>query len=157
MKLFIRIKDGMPFEHPIVEENFRQAFPNVDIDNLPDNFAEFVRVENHVLGPYEKNQTLSYQLVDGKYTDVYTCEQMTAEEILAKQERVKTLWPLSPMFYSSWSFNETTCSYEAPVAKPEDGNIYQWRESDLSWVIVPTRPNGEGWNFNIETGLWVKV
>ena len=157
MKLFIRIKDGMPFEHPIVEENFRQAFPNVDINNLPDNFAEFVRVQAPILGPYEKNQTVSYQLVNGKYTDVYTCEQMTAEEILAKQDRVKTEWSLSPISYPSWSFNETTCSFEAPVAKPEDGNFYAWRESDLSWVFYPTRPNGLGWDFNIETGLWVKV
>ena len=102
MELFIRIKDGAPFEHPIMGDNFRQAFPGIDTENLPAEFARFVRIETPVLGVYEKNQTVSYQLVNGKYTDVYTCEQMTAEEILAKQDRVKTEWSLSPISYPSW-------------------------------------------------------
>jgi len=43
-RLFIRIKNGVPFEHPIVESNMRAAFPSVDLDNLPSNFAEFIRI-----------------------------------------------------------------------------------------------------------------
>ena len=83
MNLYIRIKDGKPFEHPIVEENFKQAFPDVDLNNLPPQFARFVRVAPPVLGMYQKNQTVSYELVDGVYTDVFSCEQMTDEEIFA--------------------------------------------------------------------------
>jgi hypothetical protein len=83
MNLYIRIKDGKPFEHPIVEENFKQAFPDVDLDNLPPQFSRFVRVAPPALGRYEKNQTVSYELVDGVYMDVFSCEQMTDEEIFA--------------------------------------------------------------------------
>lgn len=61
MQLFIRVKDGQPFEHPIFEDNFRAAFPEVNIDNLPDGFAKFVRVSPPALGVYEKNQTVSYE------------------------------------------------------------------------------------------------
>ena len=31
MRLFIQIRDGQPFEHPIIEDNFREAFPDIDI------------------------------------------------------------------------------------------------------------------------------
>jgi len=89
MELFIRIQNGQPFEHPIMEDNFRQAFPHIDTNNLPAEFARFVRVANPALGVYEKNQTVSYQLVDGVYTDVFSCEQMTAQEIAAKQQTTK--------------------------------------------------------------------
>lgn len=136
MELFIRIKDGQPFEHPIFGDNFRQAFPDVDTNNLPSEFARFVRVQAPVLGPYEKNQTLSYQLVDGVYTDVFTCEQMTAEEIAAKQQGVKDRWAANSESFASWTFNEVTCSFEAPTPCPNDGNLYRWDEATLSWIAL---------------------
>lgn len=133
MELFIRVKNGQPFEHPIFGDNFRQAFPDVDTNNLPTEFARFVRVEAPRLGAYEKNQTVSYQLVDGVYTDVFSCEQMTAEEIAAKQQAVKDAWAANNGF-ASWVFNETTCTFEAPILKPNDGKNYRWDEPTTSWI-----------------------
>jgi hypothetical protein len=135
MELFIRIKDGAPIDHPIMGENFRQAFPDVDTENLPAEFARFVRVQAPALGPYEYNQSVSYQLVDGVYTDVFTCEQMTAEEISAKQQVVKDFW-VSNNGFASWTFNEQTCMYEALTPKPTDGKVYLWNEEQLAWVEV---------------------
>jgi hypothetical protein len=135
MELFIRIKDGQPFEHPIFGDNFRQAFPDVDTNNLPPEFARFVRVPAPAVGPYEKNQTVSYQLVNGAYTDVFACEQMTAEEIAAKQQATKDAWAASNGF-ASWSFNEATCAFEAPTPRPTNGEFYRWDESTLTWVMV---------------------
>ena len=43
-RCFIQIKNGNPVNHPIVEANFRMAFPKINIDNLPPEFAEFIRV-----------------------------------------------------------------------------------------------------------------
>jgi hypothetical protein len=134
MELFIRIKDGQTFEHPIFGDNFRQAFPHVDTNNLPPEFARFVRVAAPALGAYEKNQTVSYQLVGGVYTDVFACEQMTSEEIAAKQQAVKDSW--SANGFSSWVFNESTCFFEAPTPRPTDGKFYQWDEPTTSWVEV---------------------
>ncbi len=105
MELFIRIKDGQPFEHPIFGDNFREAFPDVDTNNLPAGFARFVRVEPPVIGVYEKNQTVSYQLVDGVYTDVFSVEQMTTEEVAAKQQATKDMWAANNGS-ASWVFNE---------------------------------------------------
>lgn len=132
MELYIRIVDGKPFEHPIFGDNFRQAFPDVDVNNLPPNFARFVRVQAPTLGAYEKNQTVTYELVDGVYTDVFHCEQMTAEEIAEKQIQVKANWAQGG--YPSWVFNETTCAYEAPTPRPTGDKFYRWDEATLSWI-----------------------
>ena len=160
MRLFIRIKDGNPFEHPIMEDNFVMAFPGVDINNLPPEFAEFVRVEPPMLGPYEKNQSVRYELIDGKYTDVFSCEQMTQEEKLAKQQKVKDDWVNSGMATArpSWSFDEEKCLFVPPVPDPSDeNNKFAWNEAKQQWVYVPPRPTVPGiWLFDIETGTWVK-
>lgn len=134
MELFIRIKNGQPLEHPIFGDNFRQAFPDVDTNNLPAEFARFVRVAAPAVGVYEKNQSVSYQLVDGVYTDVFLVEQMTAEEIAVKQQAVKDAWAANG--FASWTFNETTCAFESPIPYPTDGKPYQWDESTTSWVEV---------------------
>ena len=41
---------------------------------------------------------------------------------------------ISPKPYPSWVLNETTCQWEAPVARPDDGKYYSWNESTTSWV-----------------------
>jgi len=38
--------------------------------------------------------------------------------------------------YPSWTLNETTCQWEAPVAKPDDGQNYNWNESEQSWNLI---------------------
>ena len=40
---------------------------------------------------------------------------------------------IPPQPYPSWTLNETTCLWECPVAYPEDGNIYEWNETDQQW------------------------
>jgi hypothetical protein len=135
MNLYIRIKDGQPFEHPIFEDNFCQAFPDIDLNNLPTEFAKFVRVSPPTLGVYEKNQTVSYQLIDGVYTDVFSCEQMTAQEITEKQQNLRDIWAANNGF-ASWVLNEATCQFEAPTPKPDDGKKYSWNEETLSWVEI---------------------
>jgi|TARA_R110000824_G_scaffold314090_1_gene500946 hypothetical protein len=35
--------------------------------------------------------------------------------------------------YSSWTLNETTCQWEAPSARPDDGKDYKWNETTKSW------------------------
>jgi len=38
--------------------------------------------------------------------------------------------------FNSWILNENTCLWNAPVAKPQDNNMYNWNESTLTWDIV---------------------
>jgi hypothetical protein len=41
---------------------------------------------------------------------------------------------ISPKPYSSWTLDEQTCLWSAPISKPADGKQYTWNENSLSWV-----------------------
>jgi hypothetical protein len=40
---------------------------------------------------------------------------------------------IPPKPYNSWTLNETSCLWEAPTPKPDDGNLYNWNEETVSW------------------------
>ena len=42
---------------------------------------------------------------------------------------------IPPKPFNSWVLNETTCVYNAPVAKPDDGNEYHWNEENQQWDL----------------------
>ena len=46
----------------------------------------------------------------------------------------------TPKPYSSWTLNETTCQWEAPVAYPDDDKNYAWNEDTTSWTEVTDAP-----------------
>lgn len=77
MRLFIRIQDGSPLGHPITEVNMLQAFPGVDLDNLPPEFAPFERVPKPrpEAGKFIVSASSRYELVDGVAKDVWTVVQ----------------------------------------------------------------------------------
>jgi hypothetical protein len=37
--------------------------------------------------------------------------------------------------YNSWILNENTCNWDAPVAYPTDGNMYNWNEENQNWEL----------------------
>lgn len=87
-ELFIQIKDGEPHEHPILGGNFREAFPDVDPENLPaDQFAKFIRVQAPEIDTYEVAD-LTYGWVDGVVKDIWTVRPMTEEEHADKFEQM---------------------------------------------------------------------
>jgi len=43
---------------------------------------------------------------------------------------------IPPKPFASWTLNETTCQWEAPVAYPTDGESYSWDEETTSWVLL---------------------
>ena len=42
---------------------------------------------------------------------------------------------IPPKLYNSWVLNEQTCNWEAPIARPNDNNIYTWNEETQSWTL----------------------
>lgn len=43
---------------------------------------------------------------------------------------------IPPKPYDSWVLNEDSCLWEAPVAMPDDGQMYDWNEETTSWDVV---------------------
>ena len=43
---------------------------------------------------------------------------------------------IPPKPYPSWTLNDTTCLWDAPVAHPTDGKLYSWDEANGNWVEV---------------------
>ena len=42
-----------------------------------------------------------------------------------------------PQPYPSWTFNETTCLWDAPTPRPESNqHLFTWDEDSLSWVRI---------------------
>jgi len=60
--------------------------------------------------------------------------------------------------YASWTLNESTCYWAAPVAKPEGMNWY-WKEDTTEWVdYVYINPDNKqpypSWTWDTENGGW---
>jgi hypothetical protein len=43
---------------------------------------------------------------------------------------------IPPKPFKSWTLNEDTCRWEAPVAYPDDDKRYSWNEETTSWDLV---------------------
>lgn len=134
MELFIRLKNGQPFEHPIFGDNFRQAFPDVDVDNLPEWAARFERIAQPPVGIYEVYEGVTYVWDNGIVKDSHSVRPMTDAEKTAKQDQVKADWATGG--FASWVFDEVTCSFNAPVPRPDDGKFYIWDEPTTSWIEI---------------------
>jgi hypothetical protein len=44
---------------------------------------------------------------------------------------------IPPKPFNSWTLNDDTCLWQAPIPMPQDGKKYLWNESSLAWDIVP--------------------
>ena len=145
MDLFIKIDENdVPQEHPVLKENLKQAFPDLDFDSdkPPSGWSKFQRVAMPDIGVYQKCDAsigtdikgLEYKIIDGVVTDVWHILDLTDEEKPAKQDAAKSAWT-GP---ASWIFNSTLCAYEAPVPYPknENGKIYTWNEDAQDWQEV---------------------
>ncbi len=43
---------------------------------------------------------------------------------------------VAPQPYPSWTLDENS-DWQAPTPYPQDGNLYRWNESTVSWEVVP--------------------
>jgi len=170
MELYIQIKDGKPFEHPIFGENFKEAFPEIDTSNLPLEFARFVRIEAPTAGLYKVVESAGYEFVNGAWTDAYQERDMTQEEKeafdeyakqlrLAKQKVVEEVWAQLPNRdnFTAWVYDEASNAYQPPIPRPElvNGKAVRWCGADNSWKETPERPtDGENYMFNYTTWTW---
>lgn len=156
MNLYIQIKNGQPVNHPALEDNLLAAFGAV-----PVNWEPFIRVKFPVLGNYEKwnNPDVTYEKVDGVWTDVYHVIAMSAEEKTAKIDEHKLKWAALPQRdnFSAWTINEETLRYEPPIPRPTDREVI-WSGVNNGWVDRPQKPDdGKTYKLDFYTSSWVEV
>jgi hypothetical protein len=96
MNLLIKMDSGQPVDHPIMEENARQAWPDVDFDNLPSWLSRFRRVaqpslEEMPVGVFQRAKCTYVIASDSVVEDSWSVEDMTAEEqqVLTRQRRTQ--------------------------------------------------------------------
>jgi hypothetical protein len=144
MRLFIKVSNNSAIDHPIFEDNFREAFPDVDVNNLPEGFSVFQRIAPPEIGVYQVYEGVTYEKDGDTFKDVHSVRDMTAEEITEKQQSIKDDWAVNG--YSSWQFNSESCCFEPPTAYPSDGQQYSWDEDSTSWVVRVSPDKNSGGN-----------
>lgn len=130
-RLFIQVKNGQPYMHPILESNLLNVWPHIDVDNLPPEFADFTRTTPPELGPYDHAVSTYTSDSSGGYVDSWSISPYTEEEKQAKIQEVKDDWNNMEGTPASWTFNEENCRFEAPIPHPnnfEGPETYLWDE-----------------------------
>lgn len=134
MNLYLRVENGLPIGHPIVESNLLEIYPSIDLENLPKDLVKFERVVAKV-NVYEVYVNTTYEIVDGTWKDVHHVRPMTDEEKATRQNIVKQNWA-NTLNFSSWIFSEELCQFISPIDMPNDGKYYLWNEEITNWIEV---------------------
>ena len=92
----------------------------------PEFFATFVDTS-----PGEWIQT-SYNTYGGLHATGGTPLRKNYAGIGYTYDRTRDAF-IPPQPYTSWTLDETTCLWQAPVAYPTDGKKYTWNESAQQW------------------------
>ena len=83
----------------------------------------------------------SYNTLGGEHLTGGTPFRKNYATIGGKYDQTRDAF-IPPKNYNSWTLNETTCLWEAPIPKPEltqeqidDNNYYRWNEENQSWDL----------------------
>jgi hypothetical protein len=114
MAHFAKVKDGIVTNVIVAEQEF--------IDNLVETEA----------GTWLQT---SYNTHGGVHSLGGTPLRKNYAGIGYTYDQVKDAF-IAPQPYTSWTLDETTCLWEAPVAYPNDGQGYKWNETNQTWDLV---------------------
>lgn len=113
MSHFAKVQDGLVTQVIVAEQDF------IDSGAVGDSSA-WIQTSYNTIG---NQHTLGGTPMRGNYAGIgYTYD--TDNDVF-----------YAPQPYPSWTLNNTTWLWEAPVAMPTDG-MYVWNETDLAWVQI---------------------
>jgi hypothetical protein len=114
MAHFAKVLNGNVLQVIVAEKEFFDTF----VDSSP---GEWIQTSYNTHGGVHKN---GYTPLRKNYAGIgYTYD--------AQRDAF-----IPPQPFPSWTLNETTCLWDAPVAYPTDGEWYQWDEATTSWVVI---------------------
>lgn len=151
MELYIQIKDGKPFQHPMLGDNVRQAFPEIDLNNTTD-FVPFIRAELLSIGEYEVYEGRTYEQRGDYYTDIHHVRPMTdAERAEVDAKKLETLKANPPG--PNWVWNEAQQKWNFPP-RPTSGGPWRFNAQVRDWVVAP-EPPFPSWVIGPSGLMWV--
>ena len=90
---------------------------------------------NNLYGTRDVWKQTSYNTIGGEHILGGTPFRKNYAELGGKYDLSRDAFiPNKP--FQSWVLNETTCRWEAPVVKPDDGKIYDWNETTKQWDLI---------------------
>ena len=114
MAHFAKVKDSKVIKVIVAEQEFIDTF----IDNIP---GTWVQTSYNTRGGVHKLGGTPLRYNFAGIGDIYDAQK---DAFYSQQP------------FPSWTLNETTYLWEAPVAYPDDGKLYDWNEETVSWVEV---------------------
>jgi hypothetical protein len=112
MSHFAKVTDGKVTQVIVAEKEFFDTY----VDSTP---GEWIQT--------------SYNTQGGKHTQGGTPLRGNYAGIGYTYDRTNDVF-YAPQPYASWVLNNTSWSWEAPVAMPTDDKRYTWDEATTSWV-----------------------
>lgn len=123
MAHFAKVDKGIVIDVIIADESFFEDF----IDNTP---GEWIQTSYNTFGGIHYTDTEDGQRVPSADQSKAFRKNYAGVGMIYDKQR-DAFYPKQP--YKSWVLNEDKCLWEAPVAYPDDGNIYIWDEENLNW------------------------
>ena len=112
MSHYAKVNNGIVEKVIVAEADFFNTF----VDSSP---GQWIQTSYNTHGNQHPNGTP----LRGNYAGVgYTYD--SANDVF---------YPSQP--YPSWTLNQSSWLWEAPVPMPQDSNVYVWDEATLSWVL----------------------
>lgn len=113
MSHFAKVNNGIVEQVIVAEPEFFQTF----VDSSP---GEWIQTSYNTRGgQHPEGRPLRKNYAGINYT----------------YDRVRDAF-IPPKPYASWTLNEDTCLWDAPVAYPDDGKTYSWDEATTNWIEV---------------------
>lgn len=122
MAHFAKVVDGTVSQVIVAEPEFFNTF----VDSSP---GEWIQTSYNTRGGVHYGQ-------DGQPDDGVALRKNYAG-IGYTYDRTKDAF-IPPKPYNSWTLDEETCLWNAPVAMPDDGKMYRWNEEITNWEELPT-------------------
>jgi len=145
------------YEEAGKDETLHQELKDLENSRAGKNIQEIVEIEAEMQIKLEEIQNLPPEVIDNtvywegyygkgglcKRTSFNTHKGVHLNDKIPFRKNYAgegyTYDPVRDAFYGpqpfeSWTLNEDTCSWQSPVAIPEDGNLYLWDEETLNWI-----------------------
>jgi len=117
MAHFAKVVDGKVSQVIVAEKEFFDTF----VDSSP---GEWIQTSYNTHGGIHKNGGTPLRK---NYAGIGFTYDRTKDAFIPPQP------------FASWVLDDSTCLWNAPVAMPTDGKIYNWDEATTAWVEVPAK------------------